>query len=76
MTDTADPTTPAGFVATSRKAFIAAGAAFLAVEGPLIPGLVTNFSTGLIFADLGIGIGAAAIAFAGVWGVKNAPSAS
>lgn len=79
MTSNTDPTTPAGFVATTRKAFVAAGAAFVATEGGLVPALINDtiahgFNTGILFADLGIGIGAAAIAFAAVWRVPNEPA--
>jgi hypothetical protein len=74
MTNT---TTPASFFATTRKAFVAAGAAFVATEGGLVPALVNDsvaagsFQTGEALADLGIGIGAAAVAFAAVWRVVN-----
>ena len=79
MTTSPDPTTPAGFVATTRKAFVAAGAAFVATEGGLVPALVNDtvahgLNVGILLGDLGIGIGAAAIAFAAVWRVPNEPA--
>lgn len=70
------PESPAaGFIATSRKAFVAGVTSAIPVAGTAIAAAFADgvVSQGDIFAVIGATIGAFALAFGGTYAVPNAP---